>query len=118
MDGKKFDKYKPMYNLIDPEFEEGIAFVLTNGALKYSPNNWQKIKGERYIAAIRRHLKEVLIGNMIDNSTGLLHFDHIATNIMFLRWQAMQDPKLAQSVKENINNLTYVPKETEKNDDI
>lgn len=114
MDGKKYDSFKPMYNLIDPEFEEGIAYVLTHGALKYEPNNWQKIEPERYIAAIRRHLKEYLTGNAFDEDSGLLHLDHLATDIMFLRWMLMQNPEVAKQFKENIKNQTYVPKSVYK----
>ena len=37
----KFDTDKPMFELIDPYFEEDIAKVLTMGAKKYAKDNWK-----------------------------------------------------------------------------
>ncbi len=67
------------------EFEEAIAKVLTFGARKYKANNWKKCMDTgRYLAAAHRHLNAVIRGEMVDEETGLSHYDHLACNLMFL----------------------------------
>ena len=86
MEGKKFDGDKPMFNLIVPEYLNGIAKVLTMGAQKYDVNNWQKIDSDRYIAALYRHLIAYHSGEKVDLESGFNHMLHIACNAMFLFW--------------------------------
>ena len=56
--GHKDDQEKNRLDLIEPEFIEGVGKVLTFGADKYEPNNWQKVEDaeNRYYAAAMRHL--------------------------------------------------------------
>lgn len=84
--GLKFDKEKPDFDLIEPEFEEGIARVLTYGAKKYAANNWQKIESRRYRSALRRHWSAYRKGERFDEETGESHLYHIACCLMFLDW--------------------------------
>ena len=88
MAGMKFDDEKTNFDLIDPWFHEDLARVLTFGALKYKPNNWQKVKNakQRYTAALERHLNAYKKGEMIDPDSGLSHMAHIACNSMFLHY--------------------------------
>lgn len=88
MSGIKFDDKKPMFDLIDPYFAEDLARVLTFGAAKYKPNNWQKVKNAktRYIAALERHINAYKKGEVIDPESGLPHTAHIACNSMFLHY--------------------------------
>ena len=85
--GRKDDKEKNRLDLVEPEFIEGIGEVLTFGANKYEPNNWQKVEDaeNRYYAAALRHLIAWRKGEKIDQETGLSHLDHVACNIMFLK---------------------------------
>lgn len=85
--GQKDDKEKNRLDLIEPEFIEGVGKVLTFGANKYEPNNWQKVEDaeDRYYAATLRHLIAWRKGEKTDPESGLSHLDHVACNIMFLQ---------------------------------
>lgn len=85
--GMKNDWDKNRLDLIEPQFIEGVGEVLTFGAQKYEPNNWQKVEDaeDRYYAATLRHLMAWRKGEKIDPESGLNHLDHVACNIMFLQ---------------------------------
>lgn len=83
----KFDADKPRMDLIEPEFLEGLAKVLTLGASKYAPNSWKTDVSEperRYYAAALRHLLAWKKGEKTDHESGLSHLYHAACNLMFL----------------------------------
>lgn len=84
----KFDKGKPRYDLLLPEFEEECAKVLALGAEKYGDNNWQKAEKDealaRYYAALRRHIGAFRRGERLDPETGLHHLAHAFCNLQFL----------------------------------
>ena len=82
----KYDKNKPMCNLLDPKFLEEMAKILTFGAGKYAPDNWKGLDPERILAALYRHLLASHKGELIDKESGLSHMSHIAVNAMFLYW--------------------------------
>lgn len=82
LDGKP----KTMFQLLKPDYIEGIADVLTMGALKYAPDNWKKVPRVEYERAMYHHLNEYLKGNKDDDESGLSHLYHMATNAMFLDW--------------------------------
>lgn len=84
--GVKYDQDKLMFDLLEPEFEEGIVAVLTYGARKYAPDNWQKIERKRYIAAFGRHMNAWKKGERNDRETGYSHLYHAACCLMFLDW--------------------------------
>jgi hypothetical protein len=84
--GMKFDNSKNRLDLIEPEFLESLAAVLTYGAKKYAVNNWQKVADgpDRYYAALLRHLLAYRRGELIDPESNLSHLSHVACNVMFL----------------------------------
>ncbi len=84
--GSKYDDGKLLMSLVQPEFTEAIADVLTFGAGKYGPNNWQKVDNaeSRYMDALLRHLSAYRRGEDVDSESGLSHLAHAATNIMFI----------------------------------
>ena len=93
--GMKFDNGKLLYSLIPPETTKALAEVLTYGAQKYAPNNWQLVEnGEvRYLDALFRHLEAYRAGEQVDPESGLPHLSHVLTNVAFLHY-------LTQSKKE------------------
>lgn len=83
----KFDSNKPRMDLIEPEFLEGVAKVLTHGASKYAQDSWKTDVSEpqrRYYAAALRHLMAWKRGEKTDPESGLSHLHHAACNLMFL----------------------------------
>jgi hypothetical protein len=87
-EGHKFDDNKLRYDLVPPIALEGIVKVLTHGAVKYAPNNWQLVPDAkaRYTAALMRHLEAWRKGELVDPDSGLPHMAHIGCNAMFLAW--------------------------------
>ena len=88
----KLDQGKPMLQLVDPHFIEGVGKVLTMGATKYGRDNWKSSVGtddhkefvERVKGAALRHLMEYMKGVHEDDESGLSHLSHVACNLMFL----------------------------------
>ena len=85
--GIKNDKDKPNWWLLPLETIEGIVEVLTYGAKKYKPNNWQKVSIERNFAALLRHLSKWQAGEEFDPESGLHHLDHALCDLMFMAWK-------------------------------
>lgn len=84
-EGTKNDAGKLRLDLIPPEFEKGLAEVLTYGAKKYEPKNWEKgIKYSRVYASLRRHLLSWLMGEDIDPESGLPNLFLATFNLMAL----------------------------------
>jgi len=90
--GIKYDLNKPRFDLIDAEYELALARVLTMGAAKYGPDNWQDLEDaeHRYLAACRRHLNKYSRGERLDRESNQSHLAHAACNIMFLLWKENQ----------------------------
>lgn len=68
-----------------------VAAVLTFGAGKYGPNNWQNVTPfqERYSAALVRHVLAHGTGEFTDAESGLPHLAHACTNALFLLSEAV-----------------------------
>ncbi|MEJ1593521.1 dATP/dGTP diphosphohydrolase domain-containing protein [Escherichia coli] len=87
--GLKFDGDKARFDLLFdgmPHALEGVAKVLTFGALKYAAHSWQKVPDNipRYRAALLRHLNAIARGEITDAESGLPHIDHATCNALFL----------------------------------
>lgn len=83
--GVKQDSFKLRMDLIPPEAEEALAQILTYGAKKYAPRNWEKgISADRVYAALRRHLLGWIKGEPIDAESGFSHLDHALCCLAFL----------------------------------
>lgn len=92
--GMKFDTGKLQYSLIPPETTKALAEVLTFGAQKYAPNNWQLVDNgkTRYLDALYRHLEAFRSGEITDPESGLHHLSHALTNIAFLHYLHTKEP--------------------------
>lgn len=82
----KADAGKPQLTLVPRQILFDIAEVRAFGVKKYKdPDNWKKVKIQRYRDAAFRHFMEYLDdpqGN--DKESGLPHLAHLACNIAFL----------------------------------
>jgi len=115
-DGKviKFMDGKIQYELVDPYFEEGLACALTYGAHVHSPYSWRDVPPNLFEGALRRHFAQTRQGYHIDPETGLLHLDHLAACNMFLRWNALNIGGVAEAVRQNLANKTFIPGNADK----
>ncbi len=85
MPGKKLDTGKTRYELISPYALDQMARVLTFGARKYEPRNWEQgVAWGREFAGIMRHLWAFWGGEDNDKETGLSHLAHASCLLMFL----------------------------------
>ena len=83
--GLRFNKGKLRYDLLHYKAQEGIVKVLTKGAEKYAPRNWEKgMPWMEVMASMKRHIAAWESGEDYDPETGLLHVDHIQCNAHFL----------------------------------
>ena len=81
----KFDTSKLRYDLIPTSTTKALAQVLTYGAKKYKPNNWQNVDDtDSYVAALYRHIEAWRDGEKLDKESGLHHLAHALTNVAFL----------------------------------
>ena len=67
---------------------EDVVRVLTHGAKKYSPFNWQHIDNfiDRYFSACMRHLSARVQGEIYDTETRLPHTAHAICCLLFIGW--------------------------------
>lgn len=83
--GTKYDTGKARFDLVAPQWEEGLARVMSYGAQKYADRNWEKgIDVSRCYAALRRHLNAFILGEDVDQESDLPHLMHAQANLMFL----------------------------------
>lgn len=83
--GIRYDVNKVRYDLLPPIAINELSRVLTFGAKKYAPNNWQKgMNWSRVIGSLKRHLAAIEKGEDFDPETGLLHSAHVMCNAAFL----------------------------------
>lgn len=84
--GTKYDTDKLRLDLWPLRAYLSIGAVITLGAKKYAPRNWQKLESfdDRFYAALMRHLTSWRLGEKHDPETGLPHLAHAGCNLVFL----------------------------------
>lgn len=83
--GFRFNEGKLRYDLIHPFAEKQLVRVLSLGASKYAPRNWENgLSWTQTIASLKRHLAAIEAGEDFDPETGLLHAAHVQANAHFL----------------------------------
>ena len=84
--GTKYDGAKLRYDLLPMGPLDQVVKVLTYGALKYAPDNWQQVPDakNRYYAAAMRHLSAWKQGEANDSESDVSHLAHAACCMLFL----------------------------------
>jgi Domain of unknown function (DUF5664) len=84
--GTKYDADKLRLDLWPLRAYLSIGAVITLGAKKYAPRNWQKLESfdDRFYSALMRHLTSWRLGEKNDPETGLPHLAHAGCNLVFL----------------------------------
>lgn len=59
---------------------------VAEGGKGYTEHSWRRVPNacERYEAAMYRHLNKIALGELVDDESGESHWDHVATNALFL----------------------------------
>lgn len=104
--GAKADAGKTRYDLLVPEFIQGMANVMTFGATKYSDWNWVNLERDRIIASLWRHIIEYQQEKMFDKETNLSHLYHAGCNLMMLDYlDSPEKPKKESPTLEHHKGL-------------
>ena len=81
----RYNSGKLRYDLVEPRAHEDMVKVLTVGANKYKPRNWEDgLSWTSVLASLKRHVAAFEKGEDYDPETGLLHMSHAACNVHFL----------------------------------
>ena len=83
--GLRYNSGKLRYDL-EPRFaREKLIEVLTSGAQKYEPRNWEKgMPWTEVLASLKRHLAAYERGEDYDPESGCFHLAHAMANVSFL----------------------------------
>lgn len=93
---------KLCWDLVPFEPIKEVVEIMTYGAKKYKPNNWQKVEFMRYFAAFMRHFIDWFLDEEYpDKESGMPHTSHMVTNAVFMNYLDMDKNK----VKENGKNI-------------
>ena len=102
--GMKFDGGKPRMELLSFEAIEQLAWILTYGAEKYLPKNWQKIENlrERYLGSCLRHISKHLQGEVLDKDplvegVAIPHLGCAFSCLMFVLWDMVDKGDLPRA---------------------
>ena len=102
MEGKKYDTGKPLWHLLPYQEVAKVVDVLTYGANKYGPNNWQHVLDgkNRYFAAAMRHIVAWERGEFVDDESKLPHLAHAACCLLFIMWLDSRYPGVGYPKEE------------------
>lgn len=83
--GLRYNDGKTRHDLVPAFAQEQYARVLTAGAKKYTPRNWEKgMAWSKVLASMKRHIIAFERGEDYDPETGELHMAHVMCNAAFL----------------------------------
>lgn len=87
--GSKDDGGKPRMDLLPFAALTEVAHVMTFGAQKYAPYNWQGLSVSRLFGASLRHLWAWWLGEDDDPETGRPHLAHAACCVLMVLEQTL-----------------------------
>jgi hypothetical protein len=83
--GLRYDDGKLRFDLVPPYAQEQYVRVLTYGANKYKPRNWERgMAWSKVMGSLKRHIHAIEMGELVDPETGLSHAAHGMCNLAFL----------------------------------
>jgi hypothetical protein len=93
--GTRLNAGKPKWSLVPQSALLPMVEVLTFGADKYGPYNWQKgLSIVETCESLKRHLDAFMEGEDKDPESLLSHIGHIQCNSLFLSWMLQNKPEL------------------------
>lgn len=107
-ESKKLDVGKDRWDLLPLWVLAPVVKVLTFGATKYGPNNWQNLVDfeARYTSAFMRHFVAWQSGEKVDPESGQAHIAHMICNLIFILWKEQQDEGQLSVCKNTPNKNT------------
>lgn len=104
--GIKYDENKPRWDLLPFDALNEIAKVMTYGAIKYEPRNWEKgMSWSRVFASMQRHLSAWFHGNDVDVESKMSHLSHAACCMLYLLAFECRNDGIDDRPKLNYNTL-------------
>ena len=83
--GLRHDTGKVRLDLLPAEWVWGLGQVMTAGALKYAPRNWEKgMAWSKVLGPMLRHTFKWMAGEIYDAETGCHHLAMVAWNALAL----------------------------------
>jgi len=83
--GLRYNADKVRLDLIPAEWVIVLGEILTGGAKKYAPRNWERgMEYSKMIASLMRHLFKRLCGEIYDKESRSPHMGHVAWNALAL----------------------------------
>ena len=106
--GVRFNQGKLRYDLVEPHAHRDMVEVLTDGANKYKPRNWQAgLSWTSVLASLKRHIAAMELGEDYDPESGRLHIAHAACNVHFLNAFYYTFPQ-GDDRPKNLDNLPKI----------
>ena len=93
---------KLKYDLVEAQWIESMAKVMTFGSAKYTPGTWRKGDPNNYLAATFRHIQAYRMGEIKDPESNLPHLYHAMTNLGILI--SLTQPENENNTKANGDN--------------
>ena len=114
--GYKKDSEKTQFEYLPFDAISEIAKVMTYGANKYEPRNWERgMSWSRVFNALHRHLSLWFQGEDLDDETNLSHLAHAGCCLLFilayeLREDGIDDrPKLSEKTLNKMKQYINTP---------
>ncbi len=113
--GYRYNSKKLRFDLLPADALTELVKVYTQGAQKYEPRNWELgLSWTETSGSLLRHLFKFMMGEKIDEDSGLHHMAHAAWNAITLLAMSLRDagsddrqPFEAEYLKNNEFHYKY-----------